>query len=326
MAGISDHPSNDTRSGLDSLMLLAFIVLIFLGGSNAVAVRFSNLELPPFWGAAARFIGAAIIFWAILLIRRIPLPAGRALVGCLVYGALSIGAAYAFIYWSMLKIQASLAMIILSLGPLLTLLFATAHRLERFRWRGLAGALIALAGITLAVAQDLGTSVPMPSLLALMFGAACTAEASVLYKLFPRSDPLATNAIATTEGALILILVSLIAGESWSLPNASATWAAFSYLVLIGSVVLFYLYLFILSRWTATATSYSFLLFPVATVIISAWLTDETITLRFTAGGLVVLIGVWIGALRQPRVAPDEQEPQQGIAVEPAAPPSPGCA
>ncbi|HSF81620.1 MAG TPA: DMT family transporter [Anaerolineales bacterium] len=326
MSGTTDHPGTGSRASLDRLTLIAFVVLVFLGGNNAVAVRFSNFELPPFWGAATRFFGAALIFWIIMLWRRIPLPSGRALIGCLLYGALSIGAAYAFLYWSLLTIQASLAMIVLALGPLLTLLFATAHRLEQFRWRGLAGALIALAGITLAVAQELGSSIPVLSLLALLAGAACIAEASVVYKLFPRSDPLATNALSTTTGAVILILISLLAGEAWSLPDAPATWAAFIYLVVIGSVVLFYLYLFVLSRWTASATSYSFLLFPVATIVISAWLTDEAITLRFVAGGCIVLIGVWIGALRQPREAPVEREQQEEAAMELAAPPRPGCA
>jgi drug/metabolite transporter (DMT)-like permease len=311
---------------LNSPILLAFVVLVIIGGSNAVAVRFSNLELPPFWGAATRFVATALIFWAIILSRRLPLPKGRALVGSLLYGALGIGAGYAFLYWGLLSIQASLAMIILALGPLLTLLFATAHRLERFKWRGLAGALTAFVGITLAVGQELGTSVPVLSLLALIAGAASIAEASVVYKLFPKSDPLVTNGIATSAGAAILVLVSLLAGEAWFLPTAPATWAAFAYLVLIGSVVLFYLYLFVLSRWTATATSYAFLLFPVATISIAAWLTDESVSLNFLAGGLIVLIGVWIGALRQPSEPRQEGEAEEIAAIEPAAPPRPGCA
>jgi uncharacterized membrane protein YdcZ (DUF606 family) len=129
-------------------------------------------------------------------------------VGTVIYGSLSIGASYAFLYWGLLKIPASLTMIILSVGPLLTMVFATAHRLERFRWSGLVGALTALAGIILAVGGELGSSIPLFSLLAVLAGAACIAEASVLYKLFPKSDPLATNAIGTTTGSILLILVS----------------------------------------------------------------------------------------------------------------------
>ena len=142
----------------------------------------------------------------------------------------------------------------------------------------------------------------------------------MVYKLFPRSDPLATNGIAMSAGAAVLILVSLLAGESWFLPTAPATWAAYVYLVLIGTVVLFYLYLHVLSRWTASATSYAFLLFPVATIVMSAWLTDETISPKFLAGGFIVAIGVWIGALRKSSPSPKEEVPAEVAAMELAAP------
>jgi drug/metabolite transporter (DMT)-like permease len=218
-----------------------------------------------------------------------------------------------------MSIQPSLAMIVFALGPLLTLLFATAHGLERFKWRGLVGALTAFVGIALAVGQELGASIPVLPLLALIVAAACIAEASVLYKLFPKSDPLATNGIASAAGGAILVIISLVAGESWVLPTTPATWAAFTYLVLIGSVVLFYLYLFVLSRLTASATSYAFLLFPIATILMSAWLTDEPISLKFLAGGFIVAIGVWIGALRKSSHALEEEEPAEATTIELAA-------
>jgi len=319
-------PILGTKSRPDNLTLAAFFFLVLIGGSNAVAVRFSNLELPPFWGAATRFLATSLVFWAIILARRISIPAGRALMGTLLYGVLAIGASYAFIYWGILSIKASLAMIILALGPLLTMLFAVAHRLEPFQWRGLVGALTALAGIMLAVGQELGTSIPLLSLLALLAGAACIAEGSVVFKLFPRTHPTATNAIATTTGAVILILVSILVRESWLLPTTSTTWAAFTYLVFIGSVILFYLYLLVLSRWTASATSYAFLLFPVATIIIAAWLSHEVVTSRFLAGGFIVIAGVWIGALQQPGRRRDSEEPLHKTALERANPPRPGCA
>jgi drug/metabolite transporter (DMT)-like permease len=305
----ASNPGAVSSSLPDNLTLLAFSVAVLIGGSNAVAVRVSNLELPPFWGAAMRFLAASLIFWIILVSRRVRLPSGRALVGCVLYGALGTGASYAFLYWGLLRVEAPVAMIILALGPLLTMLFAAAHRLEAFRWRALFGSLTALIGIVLAVGSELGASLPPLSLLALLAGSACIAESSVIYKLFPKSDPSATNAIAETTGTLMLLVVSLLARETWALPAAGATLAAFTYLVILGSVVLFYLYLFILSRWTATATSYAFLLFPIATVIISAWVTDEVVTPRFLLGGLVVLAGVWIGALSQPRVPQAEPAP-----------------
>ncbi len=316
-------PTTTTRS--DRATLLAFAALVVIGGSNAVAVRFSNLELPPFWGAAARFLAAAVIFWAILLVRRVALPKGKALVGAILYGVIAVGASYAFVYWGILKVQASLAMVILSLGPLLTMFFAVAHGIERFRWRGLAGALVALVGITIGVGGEIGRSVPIPSLAAIIAGAACIAEGSVIYKLFPSTKPLPTNVVAFTTGGCILLVVSLIAGESWSLPSAPRTIGAFIYLVIVGSVVLFYFYLFVLSRWTASATSYSFLLFPVATIVIAASISSERVTPIFLLGAGIALVGVWIGAVGKPAEIPVAQ-----VAAIPATercdPPFPGCA
>lgn len=279
------------------LTLLAFLLMVILGGSNAVAVRFSNLELPPFWGAASRFVLASLIFWAIVITRRLPVPKDRALKGAVIYGALSIGLSYAFIYWALLTVSASLTMVVLALGPLLTFFLALAHGQETFRWQGLVGALVAFAGILIGVGDQIGLSLPLLPLLALLGGAAAIAEGSVIYKSYPKGNPLAVNAIALSTGALMLLLLSAITGEAWSLPATSSTWLAFSYLVLVGSVMLFYLFLYVLDRWTASATSYSFLLFPIATIITAAWLLDEVITPRFLLGGAIVLVGVWVGAL-----------------------------
>jgi drug/metabolite transporter (DMT)-like permease len=283
--------------GPDRITLLAFGLLVLFGGSNAVAVRFSNLELPPFWGATIRFFAAAIVFWVIVLARRIELPKGRVLAAILLYGFLAIGGNYAFLYWGLVRTPANLTMVVLAFVPLMTFFLAVLHGLESFRWRGMIGALIATVGIILGVAGGFSGQVHIPSILAVLAGAACTAEGAVLFKLYVKGNPVALNALAMTAGTTLLLLVSFLAGEEWSLPVATNTWVAFAYLVLGGTVVVFYLALFVLGRWTASATSYSFLLFPVATVVISAWLLGEVVTIPFILGGGLVLLGVWIGAI-----------------------------
>ncbi len=287
--------------------LIAFVLFVLLGGSNAVAIRFSNHELPPFWGATLRFALAALIFWAIVVARRIALPTGRALLGTLLYGAIAIGASYGFAYWSLVRVEAGRATVFLAFVPLLTLLLATAHGLERLSWRRVAGALIAVAGIVVVVGGGLGTDLTLPLLLALIAGVSCNAEGAVIFKLLPKGDPVATNAVAFTTGAAVLAGVSMLAGEKWSLPAAANTWAALTYLVVIGSVVVFYLYLFVLGRWPVSRAAYGFVLLPVAGVSISAWLTGEVVTVSFLLGALVVLLGVWLGAIsRSPRAVPAE--------------------
>lgn len=281
----------------ERLTLLAFIVSTILGGNNAIAVRFSNVELPPFSGAAIRFAAAALILLLIVLALRLPLPKGRSLVGVLVFGALQFGISYALMYWSLLKVPAGLFQVVLALVPLFTFFFAIAHRQEAFQWRILVGGLLAVSGIAIVFRGQLIANVPLLSLLAVVLAAACIAESVVLFKSFPKSHPITTNALGMAVGAAILFTMSMLTRESPAVPDLPATWIALLYLIFFGSIGTFVLALFVLSRWTASATSYSLVLMPIVTVLFASWLAGEAITASLLAGGLLVLLGVYLGAL-----------------------------
>lgn len=298
---------SEARAGLvvrsNTLVILAYILMVVLVGANAVAVRFTVAELPPFWGAGLRFAAAALVFWLAVAVRRSALPRGRALTGALLYGLLNFGLSYAFIYWGIRSLTAGLTQVILALVPLLTFFAAYIHRLEPFRWRGLFGALLAVAGIGWAFLDGGHAGAPVLALLSIVASAICIAEATVTIKLFPRSDPFAANAVGMTAGAAILLALSGLRHEPWALPQMSATRASMFYLVLFGSVLVFYLFLYILAHWTASATSYQFVMFPFVTVLVAGWLAGETIGIGFAIGAVLVLAGVWLGAFSGRRAA-----------------------
>jgi len=101
-------------------------------------------------------------------------------------------------------------------------------------------------------------------------------------------------------GAVILFVTSGIGRETPQLPSLLPTWTALLYLIFFGSVGTFVLALYVLTRWTASATSYSLVLMPIVTVIFASWIANEPITLTLLLGGLFVLFGVYIGALAPP--------------------------
>jgi drug/metabolite transporter (DMT)-like permease len=97
-------------------------------------------------------------------------------------------------------------------------------------------------------------------------------------------------------GAVLLLIFSVFIREPLGLPALPATWLALGWLVL-SSIVGFVLIVWLLSRWTATATSYIGVCTPLVTVIAASLLAGETPTITFLAGSLLVLAGVYIGAL-----------------------------
>jgi drug/metabolite transporter (DMT)-like permease len=325
MASSAIAPLNDRST------LQAFGALVLVAGVNAVAVRASNAELAPFWGAALRLIGAGGIFWVLVLARRSSLPRGRALVGPIVYGALGFALSYAFIYFGLKEAHAGAAQVMLALVPLLTMLLAVAQRQERFSARGLAGAVVAAGGIAIIVGDQLGGSTPLVSLLALLIGAAVIAETGIVVKWFPRTDPMVMNAVGMTVGVALLLPLSLFSGEAWALPARVDTWLALGYLVTLGSVVVFTLALRVLRAWSASTASYQFLLMPLVTIAVAAAIVGELPSAAFLVGGAVVVLGVYIGAFSR-RVAPAPAPVPQvapGARVVPAyaviPPPLTGC-
>ena len=291
---------NANRPAVPSFLtptLLAFIGFVILAGGASVAIRFTYAELPTFWGAAARFGLAGLVFWLLVVVRKVALPRGRALLGAALFGALSVGGFFIFVYWGLEETPASLYQIVSAVVPLLTLFFAFFHRLERLQIRGLIGATLAIAGIAVAFGGSVSGEVSILRLLAIIAGAACFAEAGVIAKQFPRSHPIATNAVAMTVGTVMIAIVSLLAGEAWVLPTSAGMWWAFGYLVIGASVLPFLLFLYVLGRWSASATSYGFVLVPLVTVVLATSLAGERITWLFVLGGLLVLAGVWFGAL-----------------------------
>ena len=295
--------------------------MVALAAASPVGVYYVVRELDPFWAAALRFVAAGLIFWIAMISLRIRLPRGRALFGAVLYGVVGFFLAFAFVFWGMKETPPGTAGLLLAIVPLFTILLARLHRLEAVRIRSIVGATIALGGIGIIVADRISLDVPVLSVLALIAASLCLAESSIILKLTPRIDPIATNAIALTVGGLMLALLSLIIGESWVLPRTGESWLSMGFLIVGGSVGVFGLYVFVLSRWSATAVSYELLLSAVITPVYSALLTDEIFTWSLAFGGMVVLAGVYVGvfARRRPAIGPPEAMPITRSDADPPA-------
>ena len=286
----------ENNSKLDRSTLVAFITAVIFLGVNFVAVRFSNQELPPFWGAALRFVIASLILLGMIWLRGISLPRGKALTGSILYGLFSFAISYGFLYWGLTRVSASMGSVMFATIPLMTQLIASVIGQEHLSGKGILGALIVIAGIGLVFLEQLRFDTPLVYLGAVFLGVASSALSGIIVKYYPRSHPLATNGIGMGVGAILLLILSILTAESQGLPALSATWLALGWLVL-SSIVGFVLIVWLLSRWTATATSYIGVLTPLVTLAVAFFLAGETPTLTFLAGSLFVLLGVYVGAL-----------------------------
>jgi drug/metabolite transporter (DMT)-like permease len=293
--------SNPARPTLRALpetnVLVAFALFILIGGGAAVAIRITYQDMAPFWASAARFTLAGIILWGLAFYQRLPLPKGRALLGAVLFGTLTVGLAFLLISYGLVATPASRYQILMAVVPLLTVFLSSMQGVEAITRRGVFGALLAVAGIAFTVGGLAGARLSLPHTAAILLAAACIAEGGVLIKKFPPNPPVMTNAIAMTIGAVILGIASLVSGEKWTLPSHQNTWIAFIYLVVFAAVLAFLLYMYVLRRWSASGTSYGFVLVPLVTITVASLVAGEQITPNFVIGASLVLAGALIGAL-----------------------------
>jgi drug/metabolite transporter (DMT)-like permease len=210
-----------------------------------------------------------------MVLLRLAFPRGRALIGSLLYGLFNFAGSFGLTYYGLVQVHAGLGQILLALVPLATLLLAVLWRQEGLAAAAVIGTLLALAGVAVISYSPLQQKVPLLSVLAVIGGAICFAQALVLVRRFPPVHPVTVNAIGMTTGAAVLLTAALVSDEPIVLPRRPETWAAMAYLVVIGSVVVFLLYLIVLCYWTASRASYGFVIIPFVTIVLSAWLDNE---------------------------------------------------
>ncbi len=281
------------------VVLWAFIAEAILAGGNSVAIRFSNRELEPLWGASLRFAIAAVLVGTLLAAMSIKLPRGRLLAGAALFGLFQFAGAFGLYYFALVEIQAGLGQTLLALVPLATLILAVMQRLERLRIAAVLGAVISLTGVAIMSREPLQGSVSWVSLLAVLGSVVCFAQALVIVRRLPPIHPVALNTIGMAASVPVLLAAALARGESLAMPSLPETWLAIGYVAAVGSVVVFLLQVFVVQHWSASRTSYVMVLIPIVTVVLSAWLDQEPITAGLVAGGALIIVGVYIGALRQ---------------------------
>jgi drug/metabolite transporter (DMT)-like permease len=164
---------------------------------------------------------------------------------------------------------------------------------------------------------------PLDALLAMLAAAATIGQSIILGKRIAADHPAVTNAVGMLTGAALLLTLSALVGEAWVLPRRPEVVWAVVYLVTAGSVGLFVLVLLVVRRWTASATAYMFVLFPIATMALGAALGDEQVTPEAVTGAVLVMLGAWFGALSpgaragavvpSPPVSPPVAESPSGV-------------
>jgi len=286
-------PTADSRRVRTGIAYVVTSAVAF--GAMAILARFafaSGVDTATL--LALRFTLAAVVMVALLRARGLSLPRGSTLGVLMALGAAGYGG-QAICYFTALKLApAGLAALLLYLHPALVAILAAVFLHERLAAAKLVALAIALAGTALTVAPAInGDALALaPDVLAGIGFAVASAAFYAVYIVVAawigrRADALPMSTVVIASAAAVFAVATLIRGPQW--PGTATGWLAVAGIALLSTVLAITLYFAGLERIGPVRASTLSTVEPLCTVILAAWVLDESIAPLQLAGGALIL-------------------------------------
>lgn len=284
---------------------LVWLVLCGIWGSTWLFIKIGLNDLPPLSFAAIRFVIAASILWVIVFLRHLIVPrSARDLLLLAGTGVLGFTVNYGLIFWGEQYISSGLAAVLQSTIPAFGLLFAHLHLpAERMTPAKVFGVVLGVIGVGVIFSNQLNLAGPraLAGSVAIVISAAGAAYSNVLIKAHgTKIEPTIIAAMQMSFGLIPILLIGLI----WEGNPLNFRWTRMAlvsllYLAIVGSVIAFILYYWLVQHMDVTKSMLIALVTPVTAVILGMIVLREQLDWRTLVGGMMVLSGIALVVIRR---------------------------
>ena len=278
-------------------VLLNYAILCLIWGTTWIVLKKSLMDgTPPLFGSGIRFFVAGLILWAVIFYKKdLPPFTSQAMRIYFQFGIMNLTISYGLTYWATQFIYSSLSSIIWSGFPLCVAVFSYFMLPDEILTKkkilslilGTSGALLILKeGMNFAENQVLF------GIIMVMIAVIIASYPSVYLKRYSNVvSPLHLNAMSQLMAGILLLSVSFIF-ES----NQQMNWSRYDIFALVyltgpGSLVAWFIYIWLYSHISMAQISYIAFFPPVLASILGWIILDETLTVLAIFGGGLVILG-----------------------------------
>jgi drug/metabolite transporter (DMT)-like permease len=278
----------------------ALATVYIVWGSTYLAIRVMVETMPPLLAAGARFGLAGAIFLLVLRVSREGRQRVRAtprqLAGAALIGSLLCFGGNGLVTVAEQEVPSGLAALIIGSIPLWVVVLRAVNR-ERVPRATFAGVAVGFVGLAVLVLPgDRPGDAALWGVLTCVAAAICWATGSY----YSRRAPLPEDTLASTGwqmlfGGLGMIPVGVLAGEAGELrldAFSGDSLLAFAYLVVVGSLLAFSAYTWLLKNAPVSLVSTYAYVNPVIAILLGWAILDEEITLTIVVGALAIVASV----------------------------------
>ena len=292
-------PVDETRGPSSAKIWTGLVTVYFFWGTTYLAIDRSNQTIPPLVGPAVRFLVAGAVLMALSRARGgWQRPQRRQWLGASVVGVLLLFGGNALVATAEdLGVPTGVMALIIALVPLwIALIDRVVLRSAPMGWRvvvglagGFGGAALLVSGQLEGEVRPLGLAVAVTASLAWSCGSLASREVSL------PPDALQASGMQQVAGGVAILVVAAASGQLGELEVSkisAESLAALVYLIVIGSLLTFSTYLWLLrNARTSLVSTYAYVN-PVVAVTLGWIVLDEIVTARTLIAGGVILVAV----------------------------------
>jgi drug/metabolite transporter (DMT)-like permease len=293
-----DLHSRPGHGGASGVQLWAALWVVYLvWGSTYLGIKLAVRTLPPLLTAGTRFLAASAILALILAAAGRSLRADRReAVSAAGLGVVLLALGVGMVHVAEIRIDSGVAAMIAGSVPLQIVVWRLVAG-ERVARATAIAALVGLGGLALVVAPGGFDGESAAIGLAIMLGAtlAWSGGSFVSRRLTLPADPFVATVYEMLGGGLVLVVAALAAGEGGSLDRdalEAGPVAAWAYLAVMGSVVGFSAYAWLLGHAPISQVVTHQYVNPLVAVALGAIVLDERPGLVTLAGAALIVAAV----------------------------------
>ncbi len=287
------------------MKIFVWLILCLIWGTTWIFIKIGLEDLPPITFAASRFILAVLMLAPLIKLLKFEMPKTASqwkLVA--LTGFLQFSLNYSFVFWSEQYITSGLAAVLQAMitvfGLPLAWIFLPSERITKLK---IAAVVIGIVGVAVIFIDQLRIESVMAfaGCVAIVFGAYCAAQASVLIKA--RGAGIHPAALVFTQmlcGLPAILIYSLVReGNPLTFNWSERAFFCVIYLTVFGTVAAFWLYYWLLSRVESTKAMMISLVTPLIAVVIGAITLGETLPPQTFVGGLLIIASIGLIVFRK---------------------------
>ncbi|MEV7008739.1 EamA family transporter [Streptosporangium sp. NPDC051022] len=308
--------AQDTTDKRTSLLIWAALAIVYVvWGSTYLAIMIVIETIPPLVSGAMRFTTASLVLAAVVLLLRGANAfrmTWKQVAGASLVGLLLLTGGNGMVALAEQHIASGLAALLVASVPLWLVVFRLAVR-DRPRLPTLAGVLVGFGGVAVLSLTGGGGRSGVTGIVIVLLASLSWSVGSFLSSRIPMpADPFAASAVEMAAGGAGLLLVSRVTGEHLDLAAVSGrSWAGLAYLIVMGSLVAFTAYVWLLGEAPISLVSTYAYVNPVVAVVLGAAVLGEAVTGSMVTAGLVIVVGVALVVsterAKRARAVPEEE-------------------